>query len=277
MRNKAVALALSTHPGPAVAVTVIAIVLAVGVGLEPWRVALLGLAVAANQASVGLSNDWIDADRDRAVGRLDKPVARGSISVGTVRAAAIVCAVLAVLLTLPLGWQATVAHSVFIGSAWLYNAGVKSTLASALPYLVSFGLLPAIVTLARSDPSFAAGWALGLGALLGMAAHFANVLPDLDDDRATGVRGLPHRLGGRATGIATWAALSVASVLALVGPRGEATLLQWVGFLLTLMIAAIGVRLVLTRPPSRLLFRLIIVAAIVNVVLLAFAGDRVLA
>ena len=77
MLRHAGALARSTHPGPGLAVTVVAVLLGVAVGLEPWRVAVLGLAMLFDQVSVGLSNDWIDADRDRAVGRTDKPVARG--------------------------------------------------------------------------------------------------------------------------------------------------------------------------------------------------------
>lgn len=274
--NRLLALVMSTHPGPGAAVTVIAVVLGIGIGLEPWRIALLGLAFAANQASVGWSNDWIDADRDRAVGRSDKPVARGSISVGAVRAAAIVGFVLAVLLTVPLGWRATLAHTVFIASAWAYNARLKSTPLSVLPYVVSFGLLPAVVTMSAREPTGAAPWALGLGALLGVAAHFANVLPDLDDDKATGVRGLPHRLGARLTGILTWAALVGASVLAFFGPDGDTTAAQWTGLVLTLGIAATGIGLLLTSPPSRVVFRLIIAAALVNVVVLALAGDRLL-
>ncbi|MBC7724762.1 MAG: UbiA family prenyltransferase [Burkholderiaceae bacterium] len=270
------ALARSTHPGPAIAVTLISVVLAIGAGLDPWRVALLGVAVGLNQASVGLSNDWIDAARDRAVGRTDKPVALGQISASAVRSAAIACAVAAVLLTAPLGWAATLAHTVFIGSAWAYNAGLKSTAVSVLPYVLSFGILPLVVTLARSEPALAAPWALALGALLGVAAHFANVLPDLDDDRATGVSGLPHRLGRRASGIATWAALVAASAIAVTG-AGEPTVVQWAGLAATLAIAAVGTVLVLRRPPTRLLFQLIITAALVNVVLLAFAGERLLA
>jgi 4-hydroxybenzoate polyprenyltransferase len=277
MPNKAVALALSTHPGPAVAVTVITVVLGVSVGLEPWRIVLLGLAFAANQASVGLSNDWIDAERDRAVGRLDKPVARGWVDVSRVRTAALVTLALAVTLTIPLGVPATIAHAGFLASAWAYNAGLKSTAASVLPYLLSFGLLPTVVTLALPEPSLAGGWAMGSGALLGVAAHFANVLPDLDDDRVTGVHGLPHRLGLRTTGLATWAALAAASLLAWAGPAGDPTLLQSTGLVLALAIGALGTLLVLRRPPSRLLFRLIIAAALVNVTLLAFARDRLLA
>ncbi|GAB3138707.1 UbiA family prenyltransferase [Marisediminicola antarctica] len=276
MPNTAVALLRSTHPGPAVAVTLIAIVLAVGVGLDGWRLAVLGVAFAANQASVGLSNDWIDAERDIAVGRTDKPVALGWVTASTVRGVAIATAIVAVAATVPLGWRATVAHTVFIASAWSYNAWLKRTPFSVLPYIVSFGLLPAVVTLSLPEPSWAAAWAMGLGALLGVAAHFANVLPDLDDDRATGVRGLPHRLGSRRTGIGTFAALLAASVLALVGP-GEVDTIQWLGFSATVLIAAVGVSLVLTREPSRLLFQLIIAAAFVNVVLLATAGASLLA
>lgn len=277
MPTTAVALLRSTHPGPAAAVTLIAIVLGIGVGLEGWRLALLGIAFAANQASVGLSNDWIDADRDTAVGRTDKPIAQGWVRASTVRTAAFATLAMAVAATVPLGWRATLAHLVFLASAWSYNVVLKRTAASVVPYVVSFGLLPAIVTLALPVPAWPAAWAMALGALLGVAAHFANVLPDLDDDRATGVSGLPHRMGARATGLATWAALLAASVLALVGPGGEVTGAQWAGFVATTGIAIAGVALVLTRPASRLLFQLIIAAALVNVVVLALAGGRLLA
>lgn len=275
-RYRIVSLLRSTHPGPAVAVTVVAIVLGFAVGLDPWRIALLGLAVLANQFSVGLSNDWIDAERDAAVGRRDKPVARGWISAAAVRNGAFAAAAAAILLTLPLGLPATLAHAVFVVSAWGYNLGLKGTALSVLPYVVSFGLLPAIATLSLPNPEPAAGWATALGALLGVAAHFANVLPDLDDDRVTGVRGLPHRLGGRVSGVVTYLVLGVASVVALLGPGGAIGWPQWLGLAVGAAIAAVGIILVLTRPPSRLLFQLIIVAALLDVIQLAFAGDRLL-
>lgn len=274
--SRIVSLLLSTHPGPGVAVTVVAVVLGIGTGLEPWRIALLGVAVLCNQWSVGLSNDWIDAKRDAAVGRQDKPIARGWISAAAVRNAAFWTGVAAILLTLPLGLVATLAHTVFILSAWGYNLGLKSTPFSVLPYVVSFGLLPAIVTLARPMPAMAAGWAITLGALLGVAAHFANVLPDLDDDHATGVRGLPHILGRKPSGIATYLVLAAASVVAMLGP-GTIGWLQIAGLIIGIGIAITGIALVFTRPPSRLLFQLIIAAALVNVLELALAGQALLA
>src|SRR5690348_14911401 len=192
--HRAAALVRSTHPGPAAAVTVVAVLLGLAVGLEPWRVAVLGVAILFDQVSVGLSNDWIDAERDRAVGRTDKPVALGQIGAGTVRSAAIIAAAASAALTLPLGLPATAVHLVTLGSAWAYNAGLKNSLLSVAPYVVSFGLLPSIASLARPTPTLPVWWVFAAGALLGVAAHFANVLPDLDDDRRTGIRGLPHRL-----------------------------------------------------------------------------------
>lgn len=276
MPRTAVALALSSHPGPSVAVSAVAAVLGIAVGLDPLHVMILGTAFLLGQLSVGLSNDWIDAGRDREVGRTDKPVAAGRVSVGTVRTASFVTAVAAILLTLPLGLLATAAHTAFIVSAWAYNLGLKNTPISVLPYIVSFGLLPMIATLARPVPAVAAAWALALGALLGVAAHFANVLPDLDDDARTGIAGLPHRLGRAASGVVIWASLAAGAIAAFFGPEGEQTALQWIGLALTLLLAA-AIAVVLRRPPTRLLFQLIIAGALVNVVLLSFSGPRLLA
>ncbi|WP_165064383.1 UbiA family prenyltransferase [Marisediminicola senii] len=264
----------STHPGPTVTVTIVAVVLGIGIGLEPWRLLLLGLAVIANQASVGLSNDWIDADRDREAGRQDKPVAAGLIEASTVRTAAFSSAALSIVLTIPLGWWAALAHAVFIASAWSYNAGLKSTVFSVVPYVVSFGLLPTIVTLSMPQPAVAAWWAMVMGALLGVAAHLANVLPDFDDDRATGVIGLPHRIGAKLTGILTWVVLAAASIVAFAGPSGQPAEAQSIGLIATIGIAIAGVWLSWSRKPSRLLFRLIMVSALLNVALLATSGER---
>jgi 4-hydroxybenzoate polyprenyltransferase len=272
MRNKVASFALSTHPGPGVAVTVITVVLAIGVGLTPLHVALLGFAMLANQVSVGLSNDWIDAERDRAVGRTDKPVASGALSVAAARAGAWTSAGVGILLMIPLGPAALVAQAVFIASAWSYNAWLKRTAFSVVPYVVSFGLLPAIVTLSRTHPVVPPPWAFGVGALLGIAAHFANVLPDLEEDAATGVSGLPHRLGRRVASILSYLVLLVAAVLEFVGAGGFAFPLGVAGVLLNIAIAAVGIAI--AARPTRWHFRLIILAALVDVVVLAFAASR---
>ena len=282
MPNRAGALALSTHPGPAIAVTAISVILGIGVGLDLFRVVTLGLAVLLNQASVGLSNDWLDADRDRAVGRTDKPVARGDIGAKAARNAAFIAAATAIILTVPLGWLATLAHTAFIASAWAYNLGAKGSVFSVVPYIVSFGILPLVVTLSLPQPALASPWAMAAGALLGVAAHFANVLPDLEDDAATGIRGLPHRLGPRAVGLTIAGALAAAS-LALVLGLGVATAPPWIaaiqyaGLGVSLLLAVACAVLVLRGRTTRWMFRLIILGALIDVALLALSGQRLLA
>ncbi len=251
----------------------VVVVLAVGIGLAPAGAAILGIAFLLGQASVGLSNDWIDVERDRAVGRMDKPLATGLISVPLVRNTAFTTAAIAIALTLVLGIAATIAHTIFIVSAWSYNVWLKKTLFSVVPYLVSFGLLPLIVSLAATEPRVPSPWAFALGALLGVSAHFANVLPDLDDDERTGIAGLPHRLGKANSGTVIWVALSLAAASAFFGPAGAPSVLQFLGLILTLALAAV-IAVMVRRPPTRLLFQLIIAAAMVNVVVLAFSGAR---
>jgi 4-hydroxybenzoate polyprenyltransferase len=265
------ALALSTHPGPSAAVTVITVLLGIAAGLDPWRLVLLGIVMALDQASVGLSNDWIDADRDRAVGRRDKPVARGDIPASLARNVAVGTGVASILASIPLGWPAVIAHAVFLISAWTYNAGLKGTPVSVLPYLVSFGILPAIVTLAAAQPALAPWWAMAAGAFLGAGAHFANVLPDLDDDARTGIRGLPHRLGRAPVLIVTWGAL-LAAAASLAFGLGPGTPIGLAGILVSAAIAVAGLVLGMRRGATRALFRLVILAALIDVAMLVFAG-----
>jgi len=265
------ALALSAHPGPAAAVTLIAVLLGFAGGLEPWRIALVGLVIALDQGSVGLSNDWLDADRDRAVGRRDKPVARGDIPASIARNVAVAAAIASIAVSLPLGGAAALAHLVFLVSGWGYNAGLKNTPISVLPYLLGFGALPAFVTLSAAHPGVAPWWTLAAGALLGAGAHFANVLPDLDDDVRTGVRGLPHRLGRVPSLFVTWLALltaaaSLAAGIGLTHPVGIA------GFAVALIVAVAGIVVGVRRGTTRALFRLVLFAALVDVAMLVIAG-----
>jgi 4-hydroxybenzoate polyprenyltransferase len=264
----------SSHPGPTVVVTVVALVLGVGVGLPPWPLALMVLVVLLGQLSIGWSNDWLDATRDAAVHRADKPVAAGAVRVGTVRAAAFAAAAASVAVSLLLGPAAAAVNLVCFGMGWLYNLGVKGTPASIVPYLICFGLLPAVATLSLTPPQLPAVWIVAAGALLGAAAHLTNVLPDLEDDRATGIRGLPHMIGARPSGVLAFVALAGAAALVAVGRHaapGPATL---AGLVVGVAIAIVGVALTLARRPTRLLMRLIMAGAVVDVAMLAVAGLR---
>lgn len=265
------ALLRASHPLPTVAVTLVAVVLAASGGLGPWRTILVGFVILANQLSIGLSNDWLDAERDRQSARPDKPVALGELSVGAARTAAITTALASVALSIPLGWQAMIAQAVFLASGWVYNAWLKRTVASVVPYFVGFAALPLFVSLAADPPALASPWVVLAGGLLGIAAHGANVLPDLEDDRATGVQGLPHRIGARATGCIIAVSLAAASASVVFG-AGLSGGLPIAGFVVSLLVASVCVWLVWNRPDSRLVFRLIIVDALIVVALLAASG-----
>ncbi|MDA3645044.1 UbiA family prenyltransferase [Saccharopolyspora indica] len=258
------ALARSSHPLPALAVTAIAAGLAAAVGGGALGVAA---AVLPGQLSVGWLNDLVDADRDARVGRSGKPVARGEVSRRVVLVAAVISALAAVVLSLPFGIPATAVHLVALGSAWAYDLGLKATAFSVLPYAVSFGLLPVFVTLGSDTAP--ASWLVLAAALLGAAAHFVNVLPDLADDAATGVRGLPHRLGAvRSTAVAALLVLATA-VLLVLGPVGPSAGL----LLLVLAVVLLSTGLVLgRRPGSRAAFRAVILVALLDVAALLGSG-----
>lgn len=187
------ALLRAAHPVPSLAVTAFGTALGVAAGASADRAALLAAALLTGQLSIGWLNDLLDADADTRARRHDKPLAVSAVARPMVRTALVVAAVLCVPLSLALGWVPGLLHLIAVGSAWSYDAWLKHTVASPLPFAVSFGLLPVIAaTTAEAEPSGVLAVAAGL---LGVGAHFANTVPDAAADALTGVRGLPQRLG----------------------------------------------------------------------------------
>ena len=249
--------------------------LAVTAGRDGVGVLLVAAAVLTGQLSIGWLNDVVDAHRDRAVGRADKPVATGAVSARTVAVATAVAAVACVPLSLASGIAAGVVHLVAVAAGWAYDLGMKSTPLSVLPYVVCFGLLPVFVVLGLPPGPGGAlpvppWWLPVAGALLGAGAHFANVLPDLDDDAATGVRGLPHVLGAARSRAAAALLLLAATVVLAVAAPVPVVLAVAVPVLAALLLAA-GFRLG-RRPGSRAPFRAVLAAAALAVLLLLVSG-----
>jgi 4-hydroxybenzoate polyprenyltransferase len=175
-----------------------------------------------------------------------------------------------VALSAALGWRAALCHVVLlVGSGLAYDLGVKATVWSWLPYAVAFGSLPAVPTLAQQPPAAPAWWAVAAGAALGVGAHLVNVLPDLADDAATGVRGLPHRLGARASQVTAAVILLGASVVLVVGPVADGATGNRAVVLPLTAALAVGVAATGGRTP----FRLAVLMALVDVVLLTTARD----
>jgi 4-hydroxybenzoate polyprenyltransferase len=92
---------------------------------------------------------------------------------------------------------------------------------SAVLFAIYFPLFPLLAwaVFGRWQPFLP--WLLPFGALLGIAMNVANTLPDLEADRAAGVRGRPPLLGFRRGLLVAWAAplvvLAAMLLLALTG------------------------------------------------------------
>jgi 4-hydroxybenzoate polyprenyltransferase len=158
---------------------------------------LVAPAMLAGQLSVGWSNDACDAALDIAAGRTDKPVARGEVTVSALWVAAAVSLAASLAMAAAISQVTLGLMVLIIGAAWAYNLGLKSTPWSGAMYLLGFGPLPAYAASTlpgQPAPRLALCVAAGL---VGLGAHFANVLPDLDGDQEAGVRGLPQLVAAR--------------------------------------------------------------------------------
>ncbi len=253
---------------PSLSVAGFAFLFSLGVGSPVGLASLVGFAVLLQQFSVGLSNDWLDVARDKEVGRTDKPAAKEEISATAVRNWSIVSGFAALALALLFGIPATAWMLFMLAVGWSYNLGLKSNWLSVLPYALGFGILPVFVTLSMPQAVFPPVWIVMVAALLGISAHFANALPDLFDDRATGVRALPHILGQRLSAIIIATTALAACLIVVTQAKDLDPTTGLVGLGLTLALAGSASVLSLRFKPPRIVFPLLILASLVNVVLL---------
>ncbi|MDQ2853400.1 MAG: UbiA family prenyltransferase [Chloroflexota bacterium] len=215
------------HPAPAAAVVALSAalgaILASQAGIpigEQW--ALTVLAVAGSQVFTGATNDIADRDRDAAA-RSEKPIPAGQLSLN----AAAWIASIGLAVQLAASWRtgglALAVGAVASGSALAYNLALSRTPFSAIPYLVSFGLLPIWIAAGVGVPIERVLPAIPLVAPFAMAAHLANTLRDFEADAAGGSRSLAQVLGRQASrrlaaGLALAVGLGVGGAL-LIGGR----------------------------------------------------------
>ena len=191
------ALLIASHPGPSLAITAMATVLAAEAAPTGFGPVLVAPAMLAGQLSVGWSNDACDAARDVAAGRTDKPVARGEISVRSLWVAAVVSVVAALAMSAAISLLTMGILALLVGAGWAYNLGLKSTPWSGVMYLLGFGPLPAYAASTLPGQPAPRFWVCVAAGLVGLGAHFVNVLPDLAADLSSGVRGLPQLVAAR--------------------------------------------------------------------------------
>ena len=176
---------------------------------------VIAFTVFTGQLVVGWSNDLYDFADDQKHQRLNKPLVSGVITEKYLRSWLIFMVPFSFVVNIlgPLGFKGGLLYWLGIGCGVAYNFYFKFTFLSPLPFAVAFAILPSCIAISKDVTPPLWMW-LG-GALLGCAAHFVNVLKDLDQDRASEIKGLPQIVGKKAS-VAIAAGLSVIALVVLV-------------------------------------------------------------
>jgi 4-hydroxybenzoate polyprenyltransferase len=222
MTRRIIGLLRASHFGPNLLVTFISLFFA---QLYWWEgpAYVIAVGVFCGQLVVGWSNDVIDYQDDLLHNRQKKPLVSGQISLRLLLNCLRVMTPLAIVLNLlgPLGFVGGSLSVLAIGLAVAYNFYFKFTVFSWLPYAIAFGSLPSCMALSKGQAPELWMW-LG-GALLGSAAHFLNVIKDMDQDQASGIKGLPQRLGTKASVVIAMALVAAAFAVILITFRSLPT------------------------------------------------------
>lgn len=205
------------HPFP-VALNVVATIGLAAIANEgpPSALVLARLAGAmfCVQAAIGALNDYCDRDLD-ALTKPWKPIVVGAIEPRAALAVAASFALAAAALTATFGPLSVTVGAVGLAAGVAYDARLKRSVLSALPFMVALPALPFWVWASLDRFVTELWWLIPFGPLVGLAVHLSNTAPDLESDRRAGVQGLAHRIGLRATVVVSWSSFALALVLAV--------------------------------------------------------------
>ena len=215
MKTRIVGLAKASHFGPSLLVTALSYFFA-QLYWQPGSALIIALGFFSGQLIVGWSNDLIDYADDLSHQRMNKPLVTGLISQKFLRSWLAVMIPVALVINLfgPLGFVGGGLSIFAIVWALGYNFYFKFNIFSPLPYAVAFAILPSCM--AYSQDKTPPTWMWLGGALFGMAAHFLNVLKDMDQDHASGIKGLPQRCGKTGSIIASIILIALGASLLLL-------------------------------------------------------------
>ena len=172
-------------------------------------------AMFGAQITIGAVNELADAELD-ALSKPDKPIPAGLVSRRGAQVVGISGAILMSVLSLTFGVGALLLCVAGTGVGIAYSLWFKLTIWSWVPYLVALPLLPIWVwsTLSEVPPGIFAIYPIGAAAVI--AIQIAQSLPDIEADRVTGVQTLSVMLGSSRARRLCWAALALASFLAVL-------------------------------------------------------------
>ena len=215
MKTRIVGLAKASHFGPSLLVTSLSYFFA-QLYWQPGSALIIALGFFSGQLIVGWSNDLIDYADDLSHQRMNKPLVAGLISRKFLQSWLAVMIPVALVINLfgPLGFVGGGLSIFAIVWALGYNFYFKCNIFSPLPYAVAFAILPSCMAFSQDKTPPTWMW-LG-GALFGMAAHFLNVLKDMDQDHASGIKGLPQRCGKTGSIIAATILIALGVTLLLL-------------------------------------------------------------
>jgi 4-hydroxybenzoate polyprenyltransferase len=214
MKARIVGLAKASHFGPTLIVTSLSYLFA-ELYWTTGSALLIALSFFSGQLIVGWSNDLIDYADDLSHQRMNKPLVAGLITRTFLQSWLAFMIPVSLVLNLfgPLGYVGGGLSVFAIGWAVAYNFYFKFNIFSPLPFAVAFAILPSCMAYSKDvTPPL---WMILGGAFLGIAAHFINVIKDMDQDHASGIKGLPQRCGKRGSIIlaAVFIAVAIAQLV----------------------------------------------------------------
>ena len=263
-RNSLLALLKASHFGPTIAVTTVSFLLATSLWWEgPAYVIAFG--VFLGQLLVGFTNDLIDYPDDLKHNRLSKPLVSGELTTSKLRRAIKVVIPFTILLNIlgPLGIKGGLIYLFGVGMGVSYNFYFKSTLLSPIPYALAFAALVSSIVIStdRTPPL----WLITAAALLGVAAHFANVLKDLDQDLESKIKGLPQHIGKKGSRLITSLLLILATFI-----------LHSASSNLPLLIIGLVFAVITSFAPNKIIFKALMITVVIDVIMLINATDKTL-
>ena len=173
---------------------------------------LLGAMFGA-QLAIGAVNELVDADLD-AIAKPEKPIPAGLVSRRGARIVAISGVILMAASSLRFSIEAFLLCTFGTGVGVAYSFWFKRTIWSWIPYLVALPLLPIWVWAALSSVEPGLFGIYPIGATAVVAVQIAQSLPDIEDDRDSGVRTLAVVLGTSRARRGCWGAMILAALLA---------------------------------------------------------------
>ena len=206
------------HPFPTVlnvaATTGLAFVAAGGAPDTSLLIRMM-LVMLFAQSAIGVTNDIFDQELDART-KPWKPIVSGAVtrSLAVAMALGLVAGTIATAATLGAASFALAMLGMACGLA--YDVRLKRSIFSAVPFMIAIPTLPLWVWVTLGEWQQELWWLLPLGALIGLALHLANTLPDIDDDTQHGVRGLAHRLGGGGSAAVGWSAFALALLISVL-------------------------------------------------------------